>query len=208
MALDVGRILNDIMSQLGPLLEKNQERKERRDWLNYLNTRELENVKGENAVKLQQATDTGALARQRLINQGSRDVADVNAGASIFTARENRMGEKDKATITGEASKYHSDKIVDAYQGRGNDPSKIIEATTKAGITSTPDQVLDLRKRLLNQNTGDTMSRDSITTNDVLKFNNSAAPTPKAGRSMSFTMDNPLGNRLKPKQRKLEDYMN
>lgn len=208
MALDIGRILNDIMSQLGPLLEKNQERKERRDWLNYLNTRELENVKGENAVKLQQATDTGALARQRLINQGSRDVADVNAGASIFTARENRMGEKDKATITGEASKYHSDKIVDAYQGRSNDPSKIIEATTKAGITSTPDQVLDLRKRLLNQNTGDTMSRDSITTNDVLKFNNSAAPTPKAGGSMSFTMDNPLGNRLKPKQRKLEDYMN
>jgi hypothetical protein len=208
MALDIGRILNDIMSQLGPLLEKNQERKERRDWLNYLNTRELENVKGENAVKLQQATDTGALARQRLINQGSRDVADVNAGASIFTARENRMGEKDKATIAGEASKYHSDKIVDAYQGRGNDPSKIIEATTKAGITSTPDQVLDLRKRLLNQNTGDTMSRDSITTNDVLKFNNSAAPTPKAGGSMSFTMDNPLGNRLKPKQRKLEDYMN
>jgi hypothetical protein len=208
MALDIGRILNDIMSQLGPLLEKNQERKERRDWLNYLNTRELENVKGENAVKLQQATDTGALARQRLINQGSRDVADVNAGASIFTARENRMGEKDKATIAGEASKYHSDKIVDAYQGRGNDPSKIIEATTKAGITSTPDQVLDLRKRLLNQNTGDTMSRDSITTNDVLKFNNSAAPTPKAGGSMSFTMDSPLGNRLKPKQRKLEDYMN
>lgn len=208
MALDIGRMLNDIISQLSPLLEKSRANKERRDWLNYLNQRELENVKGENALKLQQATDTGALARQRLINQGGRDVADVNAGASIFTARENRMSEKDKATIVGEASKYHSDKIVDAYQGRGNDPSKIIEATTKAGITSTPDQVLDLRKRLLNQNTGDTMSRDSITTNDVLKFNNSAAPTPKAGGSMSFTMDNPLGNRLKPKQRKLEDYMN
>ena len=208
MAIDIGRMLDDIMSKMEPFLAKAQERKERRDWLNYLNQRELEGVKGDNAIKLQQTTDIGSLARQRLINQGSRDVADVNAGASIFTARENRMGETDKANIAGDASKYHSDRIVDAYQGRGNDPSKIIEATTKAGITTTPDQIIDLRKRLLAQNTGDTMSRDSITPNDVLKFNNSAAPTPKAGGTMSFTMDNPLGNKPKPKQRKLEDYMN
>ena len=208
MAIDIGRMLEDIMSKLEPFLAKTQEKKERRDWLNYLNQRELEGVKGDNAVKLQQVADTGSLARQRLINQGSRDVADVNAGASIFTARENRTGEKEKATIAGEASKYHSDRIVDAYQGRGSDPSKIIEATTKAGITTTPDQVLDLRKRLLAQNAGDTMSRDSITSNDVLKFNNSATPTPKASGTMSFTMDNPLGRKLKPKQKKLEDYMN
>lgn len=203
MALDINRIFNDIINQLTPFMEKANERKERQAWLNNLYQKDIEDTKGRNAIELQKTSDAGTLARQSLVNQGASDVAgiqgksalgvaDTNAGAHIFGLREGRKADEYKADKELEWRKGYNEAVVDASQGRVGE--KFATEAIKNGMSA--DQVEKLKKRLF-EKPGEETSLDvnKITTNDVQTFN-SPNPTRAAlngGKSMTFSMDNPMG---------------
>ena len=203
MALDISRIFNDILGQLTPFLEKTNMQRERQAWLNNMYQKDLEEAKGRNAIELQKTSDTGTLARQRLINQGASDVAgiqgksalgvaDTNAGAHIFGLREGRKADEYKADKELEWRKGYNEAVVDASQGRVGE--KFVTEAVKNGMSA--DQVAKLKKKLFEKSGEETgLDVNKITTNDVQTFNspNPTRASVNGGKSMSFAMDNPMG---------------
>ena len=81
--------------------------------------------------------NTGALARQRLASNATVDAANIG--------------------LTGD--KYKADRLVEAYQGKANDPDKVLNEWIKQGLVKDPNQILEMRKKLRAQ-TGPTPDTD------------------------------------------------
>lgn len=83
---------------------------------------------GDLAVK--EVENTGSLARQRLTSGATVEAANIG--------------------LTGD--KYKADRMVEAYQGKTNDPDKVLNEWIKQGLVTDTNQILEMRRKLRSQN--------------------------------------------------------
>jgi len=148
MALDLQRLINEV---LGMVKESQTKNKSIDPWTQHQYDLENQSLKNRGAVDVQSTQNAGQLGVQESANVGA-------------LARQRLVGDTEisKSTIDAEATKYKADQdlignlnwgksYIEANQGKSDDPSKTLDEMIKNGTITTPDQVLDFRKKWKNQ---------------------------------------------------------
>ena len=135
------------------------------------------------SLGVQGLKNTGDIDTQRLKNVGDVDVQGLKNIGESARQRLTNIGLTDVANIGLTGDRYKADRLVEAYQGKTNDPEKIVNELIKSGIITDPTQILEMRRKLRAQN-----SSVAPTPDDMIRFNttspSTAAPsTPGRGSS-------------------------
>ena len=213
MAMDIGRFIDDFMSATEGFRKKKSEDEEKARIQLYQNNLDVE-----------EARNTGALARQRLMNEGNITAADItgkahiasanaNAGATEFAALQGAAGHR----LTADTERYKADQGL-AGAGKGLLGEKIKGSVALLNDPNTSDEDRktigrNLRAMLSEGQQRDAASFDSATPSSPGGNAKPGTPGPAraavGGKSMTFdTEENPMV--LAPRKKKAktaEDYL-
>jgi hypothetical protein len=96
---------------------------------------EVQRLRNEGGLAVQESENIGARARQGLVSQTARDVADMTSSRSL------------------EGAKYNTDRLFEADRLKANDPGKVLDEWIKTGMITDPQKILDMRRKLIAQGT-------------------------------------------------------
>ena len=153
---------------------------------------EVQGSINQGALAVEGEKNVGALARQRLTNEGNTNVADINAGAHKYGADKVKEGQIYNADMglkgheaTAGATKYSADRTFEANTNKNSANAARFKALADIhnSMDTPPEDKAEIRKQIMLMGNGDkaiTQDNGTATTRDARSFFNTTTTLPPA----------------------------